>query len=103
MRNPIETVFKSTFFIYVGMVFWVLSTKPSAVVEDPSTVVTVSISALASGFFVYGIIVFIANVRIGKNRKGIEDEIQKNIDNAFNKQKELENSLNPKKEHERKS
>ena len=54
MRNPIETSIKSAFFVYMGICFWVIKKNPSTVAE-PTMLVTITLGALASGFFVYGI------------------------------------------------
>jgi hypothetical protein len=68
------------FWIYIGFVFWSISTH-----EDHSygrTWVFV-LNALSGGFSVYGIICFIAEIKIRKTWKEFLNAIYNNIHNAF--------------------
>ena len=94
-RVKLPLVLKSAGYIYIASIFYGMKYYPEAT-ASPSTITVISISALAAGFFVYGIICFIAAVRVGRTALGVQLEMKKNIDNAF-KNKE---AINPQEENE---
>tara|TARA_R100001463_G_scaffold105004_2_gene159534 strand:- start:2722 stop:2997 length:276 start_codon:yes stop_codon:yes gene_type:complete len=80
--DEIKKIIVPIFWIYIGIVFYSLSTNISS---GYGRSFLFMLNALSGGFGVYGFICFIANVRVGKSTKGIKKEIKKNLSNAFNK------------------
>tara|TARA_R110000772_G_C13310310_1_gene440359 strand:- start:24096 stop:24407 length:312 start_codon:yes stop_codon:yes gene_type:complete len=80
-------IIKAMFVFYVGAVFLRISTQTSR--EDIfSDVMLIVISVLAGGFMMYGIIIFINDLKSTKTFKELVTRIQNNINNRESEKKD---------------
>lgn len=90
-NGEIEMIFhpiiKSMFIFYVGAVFFRISTEAGKV-NLFSDVMLMVLSTLAGGFMMYGIIIFINDVKKSKSFKELVTRILDNINNREAKKKD---------------
>ena len=81
-KITLNPTLKAVFIFYVGFAFAHISFNKNAQVLF-SDIFIIIISALAGGFMMYGILIFINDVKESKSFKGLINRISNNIKNAF--------------------
>lgn len=83
-RIKIPIFWRGVVGIYLGLCLIHLSFNDIVNVDYGDTF-TLLLGAFGGAILIYGLVVLVANIRIGKTNRGIKKEIKKNIDNAFKK------------------
>ena len=80
MKAPL--ILRTLFMTYLGICLIHISFNKTSHIAY-SDVFLLVLTACGSGLVFYAIITLIANIRVGKTRRGTMKEIKKNFDNAF--------------------